>query len=543
MITGTSTMTKVLLRHEGKRWIVWIVLCTILSASSIALYPNVFPTVQDRMVISQTISGNPAMGLIFGPAWDLTTTDGFNTWRSLTLGGLFAGIAAINAVVRATRGQEDSGQAELLASGVMARPTRLIAALNSAWIGSLAIGVIAALATGALGYVVHNQDGSLAGGTWENWHAAILLCLTFTVTGWFCAGVAAIAAQIASDSQEASNLAMGVLGALFLLRGFAYSVDLGSFAIWANPLSWALETRPATENHWWPLLILALLALALNAVALALQARRDFGQGLIPPKSGPARGHVNSTWSYAFNLTRSTAIVWCIGFVFLGYIIGFFATSFESFLADNPVLLQVISQGSNQADAVKGQFVGMLVTVVGIVASIAGVGVITRLRHEELDDRVEPILATSITRTRLFASYTAVAFTLTACLVAIAGLMLAFLAARSDLGVTFGTVFAQALTSIPCVWAVVAVAAAVVGALPRALPASWLGVIVAFAITFFGQLSNASETVLVISPFHHLPDLISGSQEWTGWWVVCAITCGLLAVGFAGFHRRDIAVT
>ena len=71
------------------------------------------------------------------------------------------------AVTRATRGQEDSGQAELLASGVLGRETRLMTAVAMGLLGSLALGVVAGLVTVAFG-----------GG----WQASMLLAATFTAT-------------------------------------------------------------------------------------------------------------------------------------------------------------------------------------------------------------------------------------------------------------------------------------------------------------------------------------------------------------------------
>lgn len=56
--------------------------------------------------------------------------------------------------------------------------------------------------------------------------------------------------------------------------------------MWLTPLGWLLQTRPASENLWWPLLPAVGLALLLVGVALRLHARRDFGMGLVPHGRG-----------------------------------------------------------------------------------------------------------------------------------------------------------------------------------------------------------------------------------------------------------------
>ena len=58
---------------------------------------------------------------------------------------------AIFIVVRHSRGDEDSGQAELIASGVVSRHTRLMVAVALAGIASVAMGVVTTILTTAVG--------------------------------------------------------------------------------------------------------------------------------------------------------------------------------------------------------------------------------------------------------------------------------------------------------------------------------------------------------------------------------------------------------
>ena len=102
----------------------------MLPASSIALYIWIFPEDSAREELSVAVGLNPALALIFGTAGDLLTDEGFTAWRSLALGCFFASLMAIFIVVRNSRASEDSGQAELFASGVMGREARLAARLS-----------------------------------------------------------------------------------------------------------------------------------------------------------------------------------------------------------------------------------------------------------------------------------------------------------------------------------------------------------------------------------------------------------------------------
>ncbi len=334
-LTGTMPLLRTSLKHDGRLLAPWILFATVLSASSVLVYPWVFPTQQDRQGLAAAIGANPALGLIFGPAHDLTSVDGFNAWRSVALGGLLAALGAIFAVIRATRAQEDSGQAELLASGVLGRSSRLLTGAAMALFGSLALGIVAGLVTIACGGDVQ---------------ASMLLAATFTATGWMFAAVAAVTAQLGSDARTANSMAVGTLGVLFVLRGFAYSIDAPRWTTWANPMSWMVETRPAAGNHWWPLLPAIAFTIVMLFTAFVLQARRDFGQGAITPSPGPARGRDRSTWRLALRINRGPIITWSIAFLMLGVVFGYFTTAITDILGSDSNVQQILAAGAVTPD-------------------------------------------------------------------------------------------------------------------------------------------------------------------------------------------------
>jgi ABC-2 type transport system permease protein len=269
----------------------FIAFATGLSVSSVIAYALAFPSPEARAGLAAALGSNPALGLIFGPARDLSTTDGFNAWRSLALGGFLAALGAILLVTGTTRGQEDSGQAELLAAGVMGRASRLLSAVLMTLLLSLALGLIAGIVT------------VLFGGGLE---ASMLLGLTFTGSAWMFTAVAAVTAQLGSESRTSNSMAMGLLGVLFIARGFFYSIEAPDWTTWINPLGWMSETRPAAGNVWWPLLLAVGFTVLVLGLAFVLQARRDFGQGAIAPQPGPARGRARSPLRLALRLNQGS---------------------------------------------------------------------------------------------------------------------------------------------------------------------------------------------------------------------------------------------
>lgn len=523
-VAGSRPLLQATLRHDGRLMAPWVLLTTFLSVSSVLAYPWIFPDQAERAGLAAAVGSNPALGLIFGPAFDLLSTDGFNAWRSLALGGFLSAIGVIFAVTRATRAQEDSGQAELLASGVMGRSARLAAGVGVGLIASVLIGVVSGVATG------------LCGGGWND---SMLLAATFTATGWMFTGVAAVTAQLGSDARTANSLAVGTLGVLFIGRGVLYSLEAPTWALWLDPLAWLTETRPASGNHWWPLLPAVGLTALLLGVAFALQARRDFGQGVLAPRPGPARGRMGSPFALVRRINLTSLITWAVAFAALGTVFGYLATSVKDILGGDSAVQQILAAGATSPDALISAFLVTILSLMGIIASVPGVQVMLKLRAEELAERVEPVLATAVSRPRYFAATVVIAFLAPALYLVIGGTILAALVASADIGATFWPTFWQAIATIPAVWTVVAVAVAVVGARPIVSIAAWIGVLESFGITLLGPTFKLWDWVMAFSPFWHLPDVATGESGWGLLWI-SLVTLLLTAIGFAGFRRRDI---
>lgn len=354
--------------------------------------------------------------------------------RTLCLGGLIAGIGMALAVIRATRAQEDSGQAELLASGVMGRGARLATGVLIGAIGSVLIGVVAGAATVVSG-----------GGSTPSW----LMAATWTVTGLMLTGLAAVAGELASDRRTASAIAIGILGALYALRGVSYSLTLPDWTVWANPLGWMTETDAATDARWWPLLLGVALAVVLVAAAFVLLGRRDFGQGVIVPGPGPAVGRVRSALVLVTRLTRGSVITWAAVAVLLGSVFGYMTSSVADILEGNTAVQAILASGATSEEGLTTAFLVTILSLLGIILSVPGIQVMLRVRSEEMEDRLEPLLATGLSRRRYYAVQAVFALCLSAALQLIAGVMLGIVAHAAGSTVTVADAARQALVTVP----------------------------------------------------------------------------------------------
>lgn len=526
-LTGTLPYLRTTLRQNRAALIAWSAVGVGLSASAVAGFDVLISGPEDVASIEGVLAANPAIGLILGPVGDLSTADGLSAWRNLALGGLLVGIGMILLVTRASRGQEDSGQAELFASGVLGRGARLTTACSLGAIGSILVGLASGLA------------GVATGGSWA---AQMLIGATFTVTGWMATGLAAVSAQLGSDRRSASTIAVATLVALYTIRGFSYSLDLPDWTLWANPLGWMSEVDAGTQDErWWPLLPGVGLALLLLIVASLLQARRDFGVGILPQRGGSARGRIRTAWGLAVRLNRSTVVAWVVAFAVIGVVFGYFVTEIQGSFANNPIVQALLGSGTVSADDLSGGVITMVLTMVGIISTVVGVQIILNLRAEELDHRVDPVLGTAVSRPRLFGSVLLLAFSSSALGLLLSASVVSVFVQGSDIGHSAGGVLLQALVVIPASWAVLAVAAALVGAFPKASVLAWVTIVLSVFLTLFGALFDLPEAMVALNPFHHVPSVFVDDASWTGLTALAGIDIALIVIGFIGFRRRDLA--
>lgn len=524
---GVPPLLAVCLRQDRRSITPWIAMVTALSASSVLAYRWVFDAPSERAALAASLGANPALSLIFGPARDLMSADGFNAWRAGQLGALLAGLMAVLIVIRNSRANEDSGQAELIASGVIARNSRLAVAVALAAIAAMALGLVCCAVTLLSG-------GGLA--------ATVTLSASFTAAALLFAGVASVTAQLGSDARTSSTMAVATLGVLYVARGYLDVSNRGDWTVWLTPFGWLERTAPGVENNPWPLLLTLVVAGLLAGVGFWLQGRRDFGHGLFAQRPGPARaGLAGSVWGLALRLNAPTVLSWLVAFIVLGLLFGSLVTSIGSLIAENPAMAAVLASGAASASDLTFAFVVTVVSLLAILAAVLGVQIALHLHTEETDHRVEPLLATALRRSTYLASVALVALLGSALGLVVAGTCLGLVAHAQDPTISAADVIRQSLVTIPALWVLVGLALAAVGARPAVRLVGWGGVVATFVLTLLGPTFNLPGWALDFSPLRHVPDVTATSPNWAGLLALSAIAAALLTLAFIGFRRRNIS--
>jgi ABC-2 type transport system permease protein len=528
-LAGTGVLIRFALRRDRVRIPAWVAALALVGLSTVGKLEGLYPDAADRASVAKTM-GSPAALAMTGPRHYLE--GGYNLGAMLShqvIGfyGVLAALMSVLTVVRHTRAEEESGRAELLRSTVVGRHAALTAALTVTLGASVLLGGVLALGLGNSGI-----DG-------VNWEGSLLYGAAFAGLGAVFAGVAAVTVQITGHARGASGMALGVLGLAYVLRA-AGDVGDGTLS-WLSPIGWAQRSYPFVDDLWWPLLPMAATALVACGAGYVLSVRRDVGEGLRNPRPGrhTASAALTRPFGFALRLHRGTMAGFGVALFLLGAMYGSLLGDVDDMLKDVHVMDEALARtgGSSLVES----FASIVMIVNAVIAAVYVVMAALRSRSEESAGRAEPLLATGLSRTRWAWSHLSVTlaggtFTL---LLAGLGFGVAGAASTGDGGLVLSLAGA-ALAYAPALWVTAGVVAVLFGWLPRIAAAAWAVPAYAFLVGYLGQILQFPDWMNDLSPFGHVPQLPAGDLDWTPLAVLTAVAAVLIAVGLAGFRRRDL---
>jgi ABC-2 type transport system permease protein len=522
---GTWSLVRFATRRDRLRIAVWLVSVVALVVVTAASTKGLYPTQADLDLAARASRDNPAALAFNGPALALDTLGGQVAFQVGAIGLVLVGLMSVLMVSRLTRGEEESGRAELVGSMPVGRHAFLAAGVTVVALMDVVVGVLVAVSLLALDLPT---AGSLA------------LGLSFTVLGTVFVAVTAVTAQVTESSRVASGLAGAVLGASYAIRAVG---DVGDGALsWLSPIGIAQKSRPYAGEAWWPLLVALALAALLATAAAVLVSHRDFGGGLVAPRPGPATGSalLGRPVGLALRLERGIAFWWAVAVLLTGVAYGSIANSIEDFIADSDTMAEMVANagGASLVDA----YLATSMLVLAVIAGGAAIQMALRPRTEEEAGRAGALLATPLGRTRWLWSHLAVA---------LGGSALVMAAGGFGVGATYGLVIgdwtqaprlvAAAIVQVPAVWVLVGVAAALYGLVPRAAVLAWALLAWAFVVAMFGALLDLPQWLQDLSPLEHSPAAPARATGVVPLAALLVVAAGFSVVGVAGLRRRDLA--
>lgn len=267
------------------------------------------------------------------------------------------------------------------------------------------------------------------------------------------------------------------------------------------------------------------------------------GQGIFADRAGRATAAegLRTPFALTLRLQRGSLIAWTAGMAIAGVAFGSVAMGIGDLIKDNPQMLAVLARMGGSAvliDAFLAQILGMF----GMITAFYGIQSTLRLRAEETAVRVEPLLATRVSRIGLALSHLAFGMLGTGVVLVAAGtgVGLAHGLRVDDVGGYVGSMLSGALAQLPAIWVVVGIATALFGLLPRFTTTAWAIAAAFVLLALFGPIFDLNPFVLDASPFTHVPRVPASDVTVAPLLALAAIAATLLVAGLAGFRRRDV---
>lgn len=532
-LTGTLHLIRLIARRDRVIMPLWVLAIGLLPTIYVTSFRDLFATEAELRQYAEASGGNAGLVSLYGPLTGPSVGE-LAAWRGGFVPVIVA-LASLLTVIRHTRVEEGTGRRELLGATVLGRHAGLAAALIATAGANLALGAVIAA-------TVARQDLPVAG--------AVALGTQYAAAGLVFASVGGLAAQLTTAAGAARGYAVSALGAVFVLRVVGDLSQLSdgrlSWLSWLSPIGWVHRLQPFGPERWWVLAPVLGATAVLVSAAVALSARRDLGAGLLPDRLGPASAPAGfrSPLALAWRLHRGPLAGWLIGFVLLGVVLAGLAKGIGDVVGENQAMADLFARMGGRAGLVDA-YLASIMQILGLVAAAYGVQAALRMRAEEASTRVEPLLATGVSRLRWAGSH--LVFVVLGPAAALLG---AGLAAGLTHGVNTGDVdrelprvLGAALVQLPAVWVLASVAVALAGLLPRLSGVAWGVLAVCLLVGLVGSALRLDQWLLDVSPFTHLPkvpggDVVASPLVW-----LAVLTVVLTVGGLVGLRRRDIPVT
>lgn len=310
---------------------------------------------------------------------------------------------------------------------------------------------------------------------------------------------------------------------------------------WASPIGWAQATETYYSNEWYPVGMLLATALVLVAIVVPLSRRRDVGAGIFGTRPGPAHagGGLRGSFGLAWRLNRGVVIGWSVAVLSFGLAYGPVLSEADSFLEDLPIMAEFLPD--LDANGVE-LFASLVIAIAAVLCAVPSAQVVLRLRTEEIAGRAGPVLATPVSRVRWALCSVALALITALTTLASFGLGMGLGAGLSLAEMSWvGESITASVTYFPAIAVIVALGVFLFGLAPRAVGATWVAVVYAVIVLYFGGLLNLPQWAMNISPFTHVPQLPAGEYTPAPMIWLLLVATMFVGAGLLGLRRRDIA--
>ena len=486
------------------------------------------PTAASRAHLA-AFQDNPSVRMLQGLAHDVETTGGFVAWDGGWFLETMAGIWALLAVLRLTRGDEDTDRAVLVLLAPL-EPRRVLA------LQVLAVGAAGVLFSAACGLALI-AFGVPAGG-------AVLFALGMAGFVGTTAGFGALAAQLVEVRRRAVGVASGLLAASYLVRMLANSDDSVSWLRWLTPYGWMDNLRAFGSTSWAALALLLVAPLLLATLCARLRHHRDVGGAILASRESraPHERFLSTPVAFAWRSSRGVLLAWGLGLGAYAALIGSLLPTLVDYIVKDPDLrASLATYGIDVADITTGM-VGFMSVMFGLAFALFGCWRVGAARTEEDSGRADLLLVRPLTRRAWLGGHLLLAAGSVLVLATTTGLSMWGGGALAGASLSLGAALGATWNTVPVALLLLAVAVLLLGLRPRLTvvgSASAAGL--SYLLPVAGKALDLPIWLRDLSPFQHLAVVPVKPYALTSGLVMLAVAAGVAAAGISCFARRDLA--
>ena len=496
-------------------------------AIEVLVFRSAYPDEASRQKLLE-LSTSTVVRMMQGVPGAVDTAGGFAVWDGGWMLMIIVGCWALLTATRLTRGEEDSGRAELVLSRPLTGRQALGAHLAAMGAAAGGVGVAAALP-----FIVLGEPAA----------AAVLWGLGLAAFCAVAATLGALVAQVVEPRRRAVSVGLGLLAAAFVVRVVANSADRRIWLLTVAPFGWVERLRAFSGNDW-PWLLAPLAAvLVLAGTALAVCGRRDAGAALVR-SSGAHRSTfrlLGSAAGFGWRLGSGALLAWALTLAVITFVFGLMTGALVDFINEDETYRKMLeSMGMDMSVPAVGYLSYIAVFLALPLAAFLGWRV-GATRQEEAEGRLDNLLVRGVVRWRWLAITTGYAFGAAAVLVAATTAALWAGTQLVDAPVTTWQVIEPMAGTLPLVVLFTGLAVLTFGIAPRltvVVPVTFA--VLGYLLDTFGTSLNWPNAVLGISPFHHLARLPGDPMTLSGVLVMTGIGVAAATVGVIAFARRDL---
>ena len=515
-------------RRERVISVIWVAAISGFAILLTAIYPELFST-QESLVDMAAALGTPAMLAMIGPVYGLDAltpaiamAQECLLWLAMTT--IVMNIFLVN---RHTRVDEELGRLEMLTSLPVGRLAGSLAVVKAAFVLDAAISLLT-----AFGIIAVDIEGLTVAG-------AFVYAFSVGVQGLLFAAITLLMAQLFSTARGSMGWSFAILGLSYMLR--AYGDMTGNALSYISPLGLGLRVEAFYSDNFMPVIALLAETIAVTAVALSINKRRDVGAGVFPAKKGRAQasGFLKSPLGLAWRLSQGGFVAWAATMFALGASYGSVVGQIDSFVEDNATIMKMITAHGGDSGMLVDAFLPLLFGIMALVSTIPVINTMNRLRSEEKRGRIEQIYACSVPRAAMFMSFLCIAVAEAVILSLLTALGL-YAAAQSTGMVSLGMLIKAALSFVPAMLVLAGLAALLIGLLPRLNVAVWVLFGYSFLMLYFGRLFDVPKWATNLSPYYYVPQIPIEDFKAAPIVALLLISAVLAVAGIIAYRQRDI---